>query len=86
MCIQELPTNRFPQAMNAGLSFLCAVYAYKLYVMCGKSEVSSFKAGDVTVTAPADEGDKAEKLWQDQLAKCSDLIKKEGFLFGRVVT
>lgn len=68
------------------IELLCAVYAYKLYVMCGKSEVSSFKAGDVTVTAPADEGDKAEKLWQDQLVKCSDLIKKEGFLFGRVVT
>ena len=31
------------------IELLCAVYAYKLYVMCGKSEVSSFKAGDVTV-------------------------------------
>ena len=30
------------------IEFLCAVYAYKLYVMCGKSEVSSFKAPTAT--------------------------------------
>lgn len=65
--------------------FLCAVYAYRLYAMCRKDEVSSFKAGDVTVTSPANEAEKAEKLWQDQLVKCSDLVKQEGFLFGRVV-
>lgn len=70
---------------NRRLEFLCAVYAYRLYAMCRKSEVSSFKAGDVTVTSSADEVEKAEKLLQDQLAKCSDLITQERFLFGRVV-
>ena len=54
--------------------------------MVGITDIAAFNASDLTVTAPANEGDKAEKLWQDQLAKCSDLIKKEGFLFGRVVT
>lgn len=67
------------------LELLSAAYAYRLYAMCGKSEAVSFKAGDVSVTSSADEAEKAEKLWQDQLAKCSDLVRKEGFLFGRVV-
>ena len=67
------------------LELLCAVYAYRLYAMCGKSEATSFKAGDVTVTSPANEAERAEKLWQDQLIKCSDLVRKEGFLLRRVV-
>lgn len=67
------------------LELLCAVYAYRLYAMCGKSEATSFKVGDVTVTSPANEAERAEKLWQDQLIKCSDLVRKEGFLLRRVV-
>ena len=68
------------------LELLCAVYAYRLYAMCRQNDFSSFKAGDVSFTSPARKADNAEKLWLEQLAKCDDLIKKDGFLFGRVVT
>lgn len=81
----KITKSELSDADNCRLEFLCAVYAYRLYAMCINGEASSFKVGDVTVTSSADEAEKAEKLWQDQLAKCSDLIAQERFLFGRVV-
>lgn len=67
------------------IEILCAVYAYRLYMLCREQEVSSFKAGDVSVTSPADSTERAEKLWQEYLEQYSDLVQKKRFLFGAVM-
>lgn len=81
----RITKNELSAGDECRLELLCAAYAYRLYAMSAGRGFSSFKAGDVTVTSSADEAQRAERLWLDQLAKCSDLIKREGFLFGRVV-
>ncbi|HBM98196.1 MAG TPA: hypothetical protein DD413_02095 [Ruminococcus sp.] len=69
----------------AGIEMLCAVYAFRLYSLCKAQEVSSFKAGDVSVTSPADSAERAEKLWLEYLEQYSDLVQKKRFLFGAVM-
>lgn len=70
---------------NIRLEALCAVYAYRLYSLCNEQEISSFKAGDVSVTSPAGDTGKAEKLWQEYLNAYSDLVENKRFLFGAVM-
>lgn len=79
--IKENPTSED----NARIEILCAVYAYRLYSLCKEQEVSSFKAGDVSVTSPADGTKRAEKLWLEYLEQYSDLVQKKRFLFGAVM-
>jgi hypothetical protein len=67
------------------LENLCAVYSYRLYCLCNNNTLSSFKAGDVTITSSAPSVDKAEMLWKDYCLKCQDLIDSQEFLFGRVM-
>ncbi|MCH5297373.1 MAG: hypothetical protein J1E85_06870 [Ruminococcus sp.] len=64
---------------------LCGVYAYRLYSLCNEQEISSFKAGDVSVTSPAVDTDRAEKLWKEYLSQYSDLVQQKRFLFGAVM-
>ncbi len=66
------------------LEALCAVYALRLYRLSGDESITSFKAGDLSVTSPAD-GGAAEKLWREYADKAQDLIDDDKFLFGRVV-
>lgn len=70
---------------NIRLEALCAVYAYRLYSLCNEQEISSFKAGDVSITSPAGGTNKAEKLWQEYLTAYSDLVENKSFLFGAVM-
>lgn len=64
---------------------LCAVYAYRLYSLCKEQGISSFTAGDVSVTSPACGTEKADKLWQEYLNRYSDLVEQKRFLFGAVM-
>lgn len=67
------------------IDMLCAIYAFKLYSLCADENITSFTAGDVRVTSPAENGSKAEKLWKEYCEKSGDLINTKGFLFGRVM-
>ncbi len=66
------------------LETLCAVYALRLTSMCNDENISSFTAGDVKITSSAASG-KYDRFWQELLAKSQDLIRQDGFLFGRVM-
>lgn len=72
-------------ADNLRIETLCAVYAYRLYSICNEQKISSFKAGDVSVTSSADDKERAEKLWQEYLSQYSDLVQEKRFLFGAVM-
>lgn len=63
---------------------LCAVYAYRLYILCGNDGISSFTAGDVKLTSSADAAQNAEKLWREYRNRYSDLVGAESFMFGAV--
>lgn len=65
------------------LEMLCAVYALKMSSMCNDDNITSFTAGDVKITSSG--GNNFEKLWSELAAKSADLIKIDGFLFGRVM-
>ena len=65
------------------LENLCAVYAYRLYETRG-SDVTSFTAGDVKFTSSAGGKGAAQALWTEQKRECSDLLRAENFLFGRM--
>lgn len=67
------------------IEILCAVYAYRVYSLCKEQEVSSFKAGDVSITSPAGDTQRADKLWTEYLERYSDLVQKKRFLFGAVM-
>ncbi len=67
------------------LDTLCAAYAFKLYSLCNNDNITSFVAGDVHITSPADGGDRAQRLWEEYSKLCEDLIGREDFLFGRVM-
>lgn len=64
---------------------LCAVYAYRLYSLCNEQEISSFKAGDVSVTSSAKGRENADRLWQEYLEQYSDIVQNKRFLFGAVM-
>ncbi len=65
------------------LENLSAVYACRLYEIRG-SDVTSFTAGDVKITSSAGGKGGAEALWQEQKKLCSDILRAENFLFGRM--
>lgn len=84
--VSSIITKENPDsADNLRIETLCAVYAYRLYSLCSEQEISSFKAGDVSVTSPANHADKAEKLWLEYLSQYSDLVQNKRFLFGAVM-
>lgn len=64
------------------LENLCAVYAFRLYSLCNDEEISSFSAGGVSVSSPANGKSRAEKLWREYADRSQDIIGKEKFLFG----
>lgn len=68
------------------LELLAAAYAFRLFSLRRNSEdFKSFSAGDVRITSSADSGENAEKLWNALCAENSDLLRGDGFLFGRVI-
>ena len=70
---------------NRRIEMLCAVYALRLYSLCNEDNITSFTAGDVKLTSSANGKQNAQALWEDYAKQSSDLIRTEGFLFGRVV-
>ena len=81
LCTVEAPDS----AQTARLETLGAVYALRLYEMCGNSQLTQFVAGDVRLTSSADRQARANKLWEELAAQNADLIGTERFLFGRVI-
>lgn len=70
---------------TARLELLAAAYALRLSETCNADGVTSFKAGDVSLTtSSADGADRSERLWRGLCAANPDLIAPEGFLFGRM--
>ena len=67
------------------LEMLCAVYALKLFGMCGDNDLTQFVAGDVRLTLSADRREQADRLWDELVSRNADLIGEGGFLFGRVI-
>lgn len=52
---------------------------------CSGQEITSFKAGDVSVSISGDDAVKlAEKSRDDALVKACPLLRDEGFYFGKV--
>lgn len=80
LCAVENPDCR----QTKRLENLSAVYAYRLYEMRGGSDVTSFTAGDVKITSSAGGKGGAEALWEEQKKLCSDILRSENFLFGRM--
>ena len=68
------------------MTFMCAVYACRLYLAAIPSEPTSFTAGDFKVISSADKAEKIEKLWEENVKKCSDILESKNFLFGAVCT
>lgn len=64
---------------------LCALYAFRLYCLCNDDNISSFTAGDVSITSPDGGTQRADRLWQEYTEKSTDLIDDNNFLFGRVI-
>ena len=78
-----VPTGADSESVLWELRGCSAVYAYRLYEMRG-SDVTSFTAGDVKITSSAGGKGGAEALWQEQKKLCSDILRAENFLFGRM--
>lgn len=77
--------NNLDKNDKTRIEMLCAIYAFKLYSLCADENFTSFSAGDVHFTSPAESVSKADKLWNEYCLKSSDLINCKGFLFGRVM-
>ena len=67
------------------LEMLCAVYALKLFGMCGDNDLTQFVAGDVRLALSADRHKQAQCLWEELALQNADLVRVGGFLFGRVI-
>lgn len=59
---------------------------YKYSVLNVKDNISSFKAGDVTVALSADKNKKALEFWKASEKAVSDLLNDSSFLFKRVMS
>lgn len=70
---------------NRRIEMLCAVYAFRLYSLCNEENITSFTAGDVKLTSSAGSKQNAQVMWEDYVKRSADLIRTEGFLFGRVI-
>ncbi len=66
------------------LELLSAAYAYKLYDFCNDADITSFTAGDVSISSPGGGKGGGEKLWQEMLRANADLISGDEFIFGRM--
>lgn len=77
------PENPNAEQVNR-LETLCAAYAYKLYDMCNGAGITSFTAGDVKLTSPDSGGKSGEKLWQELKEAYGELLRGDGFIFGRM--
>ena len=67
------------------LEMLCAVYALKLFGMCGDNDLTQFVAGDVRLALSADRHTPAHRLWEELALHNADLVRVGGFLFCRVL-
>lgn len=65
------------------LIYLCAVKAnYDIVLITGSTDnVTSFTAGDVSITQGSTLTEHAKQLYMNALKDCSDLIKDSGFAF-----
>ncbi len=80
-CIVSAPDSE----QTRRLEMLAAAYMLRLYSLCGGSQLSQFVAGDVRLTSSADTAQRAAQLWQELAADNTDLVKSDGFIFGRVM-
>ena len=62
-----------------------AYYEYKT-IEASKRELSSFKAGDVSIELEKSGVQDAYKMYVSSLEACSGLLKDSNFIFGRVET
>lgn len=76
--------SNLTDADNRKIEMLCALRAYKMYCLCNENNMTSFTAGDVSVTSSAGTAETAEKMWQELAEKSVDLIGSESFIFKAV--
>lgn len=80
-CVAPAPDSE----QTARLEMLAAAYMLRLYSLCGGNRLSQFVAGDVRLTSSADTAQRAEQLWRELAAANADLVKTDGYIFGRVM-
>lgn len=68
---------------SSKLNYLCAVKAnYDIVLISGSSDnITSFTAGDVSITQGTELIEFAKQLYMNALNDCSDLVKDSGFAF-----
>ncbi len=66
------------------LETLCAVYALRLVELSNDENITSFTAGDIKLSSPADSG-RYDKLWGELVSRSADLITQDNYIFGRVI-
>lgn len=71
------------QGSNSKIDYLCALKANYDIVLLSASEdnITSFTAGDVSITQGTDLIAFAKQLYTNALNDCADLIKDNGFAF-----
>lgn len=61
-----------------------ALALYKMALCSAGEEITSFKAGDISVTAQETLTARGEAVWKAAKAEISDLLKDDMFFFGQV--
>lgn len=61
-----------------------ALALYKMALCSAGDEITSFKAGDISVTARETLTARGETVWKAAKAEISDLLRDDTFFFGQV--
>lgn len=66
------------------LVLVAAKIYYEISKMQANSNISSFKAGDITITSPNADIERAKSIYLSALENASDLVEDIGFAFRSV--